>query len=264
MRCNSIYINYIFFFYVAIILIILCLFLIGLLYHSCSDKGQYINNSAYEANLKDVLSTISSNKETKNGFYNFSTGTEPDKVYAIGLCRGDVEPDICRSCLNDSRYRLTELCPNQKEAIGWNDNCTLRFSNRSIFRNMETEPKMELITSTTNVLYLDKHSQLQAQLNSMKSEAASGGSRKFATRHSSTIDALAQCTPDLLEAACSDCLDQIYRNIQPGTDGGTFYTPSCNFRFKSYLSPISPTISPSKGKKKLSPSSSFFFSFFFF
>lgn len=230
----------------------------------CGNKDYYTANSTYEANLNDVLSTISSNKKTENGFYNFSIGTEPDKVYAIGLCRGNVLPDICRSCLNDSRYRLTQLCPNQKEAIGWNDNCMLRFSNRYIFGINETEPLALIITKSTSNLNGNK--QLQPLFDSMKSEAASGSSRKFATRNLSTIYVLAQCTPDLLEAACSDCLDKIYRNILPGTEGGRFYTPSCNYRFELYsssppplsASPLpSPTISPTKGKKKLSP---FFYS----
>nr|XP_023874664.1 putative receptor-like protein kinase At4g00960 [Quercus suber] len=223
----------------------------------CGDKGLYTTNSTYEANLNDVLSSISSNKETENGFYNFSFGTEPDKVYAIGLCGGNVKPDICRSCLNDSRYRLTQLCQNQKEAIGWNDNCMLRFSNRSIFGIMETQP-LELII-TKSVSDLSGNKQLQPLFDSMKSEAASGTSRKFATRNLSTIYVLVQCTPDLLEAACSDCLDNIYLNIPDGTEVGRFYTPSCNYRFESYSSPPpplsasplpSPIISPTKGKER--------------
>nr|POE83263.1 cysteine-rich receptor-like protein kinase 29 [Quercus suber] len=225
----------------------------------CGDKGLYTTNSTYEANLNDVLSSISSNKETENGFYNFSFGTEPDKVYAIGLCGGNVKPDICRSCLNDSRYRLTQLCQNQKEAIGWNDNCMLRFSNRSIFGIMETQP-LELII-TKSVSDLSGNKQLQPLFDSMKSEAASGTSRKFATRNLSTIYVLVQCTPDLLEAACSDCLDNIYLNIPDGTEVGRFYTPSCNYRFESYSSPPpplsasplpSPIISPTKGLVKSS------------
>ncbi|KAM3747195.1 hypothetical protein ACB098_05G017800 [Castanea mollissima] len=243
---------------------------VQLLYHDCSDKGHYTTNDTYEAHLNDVLSTISSNKETENGFYNFSIGTEPDKVYAIGLCRGNVKPDICRSCLNDSRYRLTQLCPNQKEAIGWNDNCMLRFSNRSIFGIMETQPTHSLIV-IKNVSDLNGYKQLQLLFDSIKSEAASGGSQKFATGNSSAIYMLAQCTPDLLEADCIDCLDKIYQNIPQccaETEGGRSYTPSCNFRFESYpffkdtayassppppLSPSSipsPTITPTKGKER--------------
>ena len=52
---------------------------------------------------------------------------------------------------------------------------------------------------------------IQTQFDSMKSEAASGVSRKFATRASvapdiSTLYMLVQCTPDLSEQNCSGCL----------------------------------------------------------
>ncbi|KAL1296181.1 hypothetical protein AAHE18_19G264900 [Arachis hypogaea] len=111
------------------------------LYHFCmNDKGNYTENSAYHTNLNTLLSTLSSNTEVDYGFYNFSQGQGSDKVNAIGMCRGDVKPESCRSCLNDSRVLLMHRCPNQKEAIGWYDNCMLRYSNRSIFDTMEPDP----------------------------------------------------------------------------------------------------------------------------
>jgi hypothetical protein len=104
-----------------------------------NGNGNYTANSTYQTNLNILLSNLSTNTEINYGFYNFSYGQNTDKVNAIGLCRGDVKPDVCRKCLNDSRVLLTQLCPNQKEAIGWYENCMLRYSNRSIFGIMEGE-----------------------------------------------------------------------------------------------------------------------------
>jgi hypothetical protein len=103
-------------------------------------KGNYTTNSTYQHNLNTVLTTLTSNTEITYGFYNFTYGIDNNKVYAIGLCRGDVNPQNCRQCLNNSRYLLTQSCPNKKEAIGWTDGCMLRYSNRSIFGLMETIP----------------------------------------------------------------------------------------------------------------------------
>ncbi|MQL05689.1 hypothetical protein EI015_26835, partial [Escherichia coli] len=71
-----------------------------------------------------------------------SNGENTDKVYAIGLCRGDIKADKCRSCLNNAGVNLTQFCPNQKEAIGWyeDETCMLRYSNRSIFGLNEIGP----------------------------------------------------------------------------------------------------------------------------
>ena len=102
---------------------------------------------------------------------------------------------------------------------------------------------------------------LQTLFDSMKSEAASGVSRKFATRASvapdmSTLYMLVQCTPDLSEQSCSGCLTGIFVQMPircVGKQGGRMYTPSCSFRFESYsffdpthaLSPPPPPVSAS-------------------
>ncbi|KAM4113990.1 hypothetical protein ACJW30_04G036700 [Castanea mollissima] len=99
------------------------------LYQFCLNNDNYTSNSTYKANLNHRLSSLSSNTEIDYGFYNSSYGQNPDKVYALGLCRGDVKPDL-----------LTQLCPNQKETIVWYDYCMLRSSLRNIFGIMENSP----------------------------------------------------------------------------------------------------------------------------
>ena len=210
---------------------------------SCSqDHGNYTANSNFAANLNHLLSSISSNTKIDNGFYANSYGQDPDKVYAIGLCRGDLNQDVCRSCLNQSTLALTRLCPNQKEAIGWYDNCTLRFSNKSIF-GIEDDNPFCFLYNKKKVSDIDGYSKMvKSLLDGMISEAASGSDRKFAIKTSvapdfSKIYVFAQCTPDLTKQQCTNCLEMISSQLPLcciGKKGGRFYTPSCNFRFETY------------------------------
>jgi hypothetical protein len=85
--------------------------------------------------------SMSSNTKIDYGFYNFSAGEYPDKVNAIALCRGDISPNDCRTCINASSQDLLQACPNQKEAIIWAQKCFVRYSFRSIFGIMEANPK---------------------------------------------------------------------------------------------------------------------------
>jgi hypothetical protein len=112
------------------------------LYHFClNDNGNYTGNSTYERNLNHLLSSLSSNTEIDYCLYKYSScGQNSDQVFAIGLCRGDVDPDVCRSCLDNATSLLKQLCPNQKEAIGWFDYCMLRYSNRYILGLEESSP----------------------------------------------------------------------------------------------------------------------------
>lgn len=237
------------------------------LYHFCLGNN-ITTNSTYHSNLNHLLSTLPSNSNAadNSGFYNSSYGQNSDRVYAIGLCRGDSKPDACRSCLNNSTYRLAELCPNREEAIGWYDGCMLRYSNRTIFEVTETFPRF-FMWNLNNVSssYADGFKQvLTTLLGDLKGQAAAGGSlRKYATGSAiapsfQTIYALVQCTPDLSLTQCTSCLDDVIGDIPrccDGKIGGRVISPSCNFRYEISMfyepnsiaetpPPTSPVLSP--------------------
>ncbi|KAJ4703258.1 Cysteine rich receptor like kinase [Melia azedarach] len=214
------------------------------LYHNCSNNvGNYTSNSAYRTDLDSIFSSVSSNTVIEYGFYNVSAGQEPDEVNVIVLCRGDVRPDGCRDCIRNATQKILELCPDQKEAIGWYDEYMLRYSNKSIFRKVETDPTFYLwnpYNVTDDVSAFNQG--LQTLLRELRMRAASGNSlRKFATgeRNASlqTIYARVQCTPDLSEQQCLDCLDGAIKQIPDccnGKQGGRVIQPSCNFRFENW------------------------------
>ena len=118
---------------------------VGILFYSCSNNvGNCTNNSTYKTNLNTLLNSLPSHKEIDYGFYNFSAGQNSDKVNTIGLCREDLLPDACRSCINESRIQLGQLCPNQKEAVVWYEDCMLRYSNAYIFGTTQLSPYIHL------------------------------------------------------------------------------------------------------------------------
>ncbi|KAL4585482.1 hypothetical protein LXL04_010103 [Taraxacum kok-saghyz] len=101
------------------------------IYYHCQNAGNYTKNSTYQRNLETSLSALP-NTNSGFGFYNLSTGNGNDRVNSMALCRGDVDSNLCRSCLSDSVVKLPELCPDQREAIGYYDNCLLKYSNETI------------------------------------------------------------------------------------------------------------------------------------
>lgn len=215
------------------------------LYHFClNDNGNYTANSTYERNLNHLLSSLSSNTGIDYGFYNSSYGQNSNQVFAIGLCRGDVNPDDCRGCLNISTSLLNQHCPNQKEAIGWFDYCMLRYSNRSILGVEETSPKFYLWNeNNVSANYDQFKDDLRKLLESLRSEVVAGGSlRKFAAGNATapnfqTLYALVQCTPDLSGHQCNNCLAGAFQDIPKccdGKRGGRVVSPSCSMRFEVY------------------------------
>ncbi len=146
-----------------------------LILESCFD-GNYTNNSTYETNLNQLLSSLSSNTEI-DGFYKSSYGQSPDEVYATVLCRGDLKPDLCRSCVKNATELITQICPNRKGAIGISDLCMLRYSNRSsIMSTMEINPhQVQAKQFTVPSIYLNGFNDaLRTLFQNLKSTAAAG------------------------------------------------------------------------------------------
>ncbi|XP_061983379.1 cysteine-rich receptor-like protein kinase 44 isoform X2 [Populus nigra] len=237
-----------------------------MLYKECVGKGNYTTNSNYQANLNQLLTSIYTNTEINNGFYNFSNGQDADTVYSIALCRPDISPDACRSCIRNAGDSLVRLCPKYLEAIGGLDDCMVRYTNRSIFNRMEKGPYFWVYDDRVHVSDVVGFNQSRMTLlDRLRDEAAAGDSRykyamdQIAAPNFQTIYALVQCTPDLSASECRDCLYNASGLIPQCCDarqGGRVFYPSCNFRYEidPFYHPSTNSIPPppastSQGKK---------------
>ncbi|KAE9589329.1 putative protein kinase RLK-Pelle-DLSV family [Lupinus albus] len=186
-------------------------------YHCYNEMGNYTSNSTYKTNLNAVFSTLINSPNTENsyGFFNLTYGENSDKVYSIGLCRGDVKSDDCSSCFNESSVSLTKLCPNQKDA-----------RNTSQFTQAVNNLMIKLINTAASGDYRRKY--------------ATGNSNEVPLQ---TIQGLVQCTPDLSQYDCNSCLNDIFSYLSDfyGKVGGLVYTTTCIIRYETY-SFFGPTI----------------------
>ncbi|KAA3477885.1 Cysteine-rich RLK 29 [Gossypium australe] len=219
--------------------------------HGCiSTAGNYSANSTYQANLNTIFSQLTSQSDFNYGFYNLSAGRDPNQVNAIALCRGDRNQEDCNSCLNESISELSQRCPFSKEVVGWSEFCTLRYAHRTLFGDMETSPDSCLL-NTQNVTNVDEFNQaLDNLLNNLSSRAAAEGPlRKYAADNTTVgvfqrVYALVQCSPDLSEQECGDCLSVAKEGIRSccfGKRGCRILKPSCLLRYESdpfYQTPL--------------------------
>ncbi|KAG2318480.1 hypothetical protein Bca52824_011693 [Brassica carinata] len=197
--------------------------------------GNFTANSSFAGNLNSLVSSLSSLTSKPYGFYNLSSGDDSsgERAYATGLCRREVKRDDCLRCIQTAAQNLTEQCPQTKQAVVWYTHCMFRYSNRTTYGRKETTPT------------LDEFKRLQLELlDRLKRVAAAGGSnRKYAQGNGSASTGyrrfygMAQCTPDLSEQDCNDCLELGYDNIPSCCDsliGLRWFCPSCNFRFETW------------------------------
>ncbi|KAL5839843.1 hypothetical protein ACOSQ4_012451 [Xanthoceras sorbifolium] len=246
------------------------------LYHICSNQN-FTRNSTYQSNLNFLLSSLPSNaNRSSNGFSNATAGQDPNRVYGLFQCRGDVTTSTCQDCVDFASREVTttQRCPAQKGAVIWYDECLLRYSDSYIFSTAARNPGIFMYNTNNVTIEPSRFHELMLGLMNEAATQAANDTKKFATRKgnsttSQTLYTLVQCTQDLSNNDCSGCLQEAISGLPTGRTGGRTLLPSCNCRYELYLfynesmtaspppapmpSPPSPVTKP-KGKRRISSS----------
>ncbi|XP_022723383.1 putative receptor-like protein kinase At4g00960 isoform X2 [Durio zibethinus] len=212
---------------------------------NCYDTGNFTTNSTYGKNRDLILASLPANVSANGGFFTATIGQDSNKVYALGLCRGDFSSDACYSCLNSSIPDLIAKCPNQKGAMSWAGNlCLVRYADRSFFGILELDPTdAGYNTGDINYNLTQFDPVWESLMDSVVRKASMGSSKlKYATGETvftafQTIYALMQCTPDLSQKNCDSCLREsvsYYERCCHGKQGGYVLKPNCWFRWDLY------------------------------
>uniref|UniRef100_A0A0E0MI72 Uncharacterized protein n=1 Tax=Oryza punctata TaxID=4537 RepID=A0A0E0MI72_ORYPU len=231
--------------------------------------SKYTANSTYQSNLESLLSSsflVVSGDPSSGLFGKAKRGVAPDTVYAVALCRGDVNASACSGCVDAAfAAAMTQLCPLSKDATVFYDECTLRFSDEDILNmdafvfvntsaavggaalvlmNITSEPMLpgwDTDTNTKNFTEFFRKMQndiVGQVLSSTKHYAAIRVDMDDTSTTSSTLPrrlfCLGQCAPDLIEDICYNCLknfsDLATANFA-GRQGGRILALRCNLRY---------------------------------
>ena len=98
----------------------------------CTENSSYSPNSIFQINLNSLLDSLFSSAPV-TGFANNTAGDNPDRVYGLALCRADVSPTTCHSCLAGDPQGVAKACPLKREATIFYDLCLLRYSDKDFF-----------------------------------------------------------------------------------------------------------------------------------
>ncbi|KAG7614705.1 Protein kinase domain [Arabidopsis thaliana x Arabidopsis arenosa] len=234
----------------------------------CLSQQRNFAESQFSKNLNSLVSSIPSLKSNTYNFYSLYVGSisDQERVEAIGICNRVVNRVDCLNCIAQAAVNLTTIyCPQHRQAYVRATKCMFRYSDKPIFGKLETSPPLEAPNPSNATGDRNEFIRLQSELlNRLRSEAASGGSkRKYAQGTDpgsppyTTFFGAAQCTPDLSEKDCNDCLSYGFGNATKGRVGIRWFCPSCNFQIESDLrfflldSEYEPDPKPGNGKVKI-------------
>ncbi|KAG8080247.1 hypothetical protein GUJ93_ZPchr0007g5349 [Zizania palustris] len=95
-------------------------------WNSCGQNDHFSANSTYQSNLGQLSATLPKNATTSGRFRAFfatgTVGTVPDIVYALTLCRSDIDNSTCEACVATAFQDAQQFCAYKKEVfIAYNE-----------------------------------------------------------------------------------------------------------------------------------------------
>ncbi|KAJ3705344.1 hypothetical protein LUZ61_009049 [Rhynchospora tenuis] len=224
------------------------------LHYICGSSGNYTANSTYGSNLEKLFSSLSTEVVATEGFSKNTTGAEPDQISGLILCRNNVNSSVCGNCLNQSIVDIKNRCPYSREATVWYDFCLLRYSNQNFLNSTENSPLVYLWNTKNSTRgrikgWESSNIPLKSYINtvmnilfySISDQAAYTSEKWFGTDETNITASLpviygsAQCTHDMSNISCRECLqDLIHRMIQlfDGRKDGMILGVRCSLRYE--------------------------------
>lgn len=206
--------------------------------NSCNDDNKA--NAATSKNIDTLLPKLVSGT-IQNGFIATSYGGGKDQVYGLAQCRGDVSSNDCSSCIQDAAKEIRNLCPNQADAKIWYDYCFLRYSTDKFFGEVDTSGVylINVQNVTDPEVFNKKLAALMDRIDSEAVKPTSNGLGKGKSDISEFIRlyALVQCTRDLSQINCAQCLAIAISNFPTvcgNKRGCRVLYSSCYVRYELY------------------------------
>ncbi|XP_058072873.1 cysteine-rich receptor-like protein kinase 10 isoform X2 [Magnolia sinica] len=207
---------------------------------NCPDAANYTTNSPFETNLKTLFPSLSKSA-LSTGFSNDSLGDDPDRVYGLVLCRGDVDGSTCESCLDPAIQEIQEVCSNKKSGIIWFQDCMIRYSNQDFFGTIDVRSRT-LLWNVNNRSEADNPRIDGRVLVDRLASEASSSPLMFATgnktyENGETRYGMVQCTRDLSPGNCISCLAELSKGLEDCCGGKRQWrilAGSCNIRYDAY------------------------------
>jgi len=204
---------------------------------NCTGSPNYTQNSPYQTNLRNLLPTLPTQAST-SGFYNTSLGRPPNQVFALYLCRADIDSRHCSECVYEAQNHILQECPTQVWAVLWYDECMLRFNSTPLYRTMQVSPSdvswnpVNVTRNQTRIFSKVLNDTMAGLVNRIGNESGRFGTEEAIVTGSEKLYTLAQCTPDLSEGECEKCLRVGMGELPIMQLGGRVMEPSCNLRFE--------------------------------
>lgn len=211
-------------------------------YQFCPENSSHPHDRKFQNNLNNLLTTLASNASLSN-FHRASSGNnDSGRLYGLYMCLGYNKNDSCKNCVVTASQNIIKFCHNASEAVAWEDDCQLRYSNKEFFGAFDIDGNTDKHNPTNDSEPEQFNSAVKSILGGLTKQAALDSSpNKYAFGQRQFLDekinAVVQCTGDLSPNDCKACLEIAIANVSTccySYRGARILSKSCYLRYELY------------------------------
>ncbi|KAL4558524.1 hypothetical protein LXL04_036725 [Taraxacum kok-saghyz] len=226
----------------------LLIFVLFILSVESADPSAQLCNDNSNSTTSEITKNINSllpkliQATSQFGYSATSFGHGQTQVFGLAQCRGDVSAEDCSACIQEAAKEIRTFCPNKADARIWYEYCILRYNTENFIGKLDTGFgvfywNVENVTDPKT--FNDGLGSLMYKINAFAGVSGSKGLAKGETKLSpfSTLYALVQCTRDLPELECRQCLAIAVGNFPTFCEnkkGCRVIYSSCYVRYELY------------------------------
>ncbi|KAK8943046.1 Cysteine-rich receptor-like protein kinase 29 [Platanthera zijinensis] len=197
------------------------------------------NQQLLQANINNALFGLLG-KTPLHGFAISSFGQSLDTtIYGLTSCRGDVSLEACSECIIIAAQTIRKICPYSAQSYIRYEYCLLRYDTSSFFGQPDMGGSQAWYSSHIAEDPMDFKQGVKKLTGEVIVKAAAGDEKfgfgeSFLPKSHVTVYEMAQCTRDLQETACKQCLEKLSEHMFNYSDRLGCYVvgTSCVLRYE--------------------------------
>ncbi|XP_076917508.1 cysteine-rich repeat secretory protein 55-like [Bidens hawaiensis] len=205
------------------------------------NQNSNTTNPEITKNIDSILTTLVQ-ATSKSGYIITSSGSGKSQVFGLAQCRQDVPNEECSTCVQTAAKEIKTICPDRVDARIWYEYCWIRYNTENFLGQVDTGYgtfyyNVENVTDPKT--FNNALGTLMSRINKLASAPGNKGNAKDQTKLSDfvTLYALSQCTQDLSQLSCQQCLAIAVGNFPTYCDrkkGCRIIYSSCYVRYELY------------------------------
>ncbi|KAK8918471.1 putative cysteine-rich receptor-like protein kinase 20 [Platanthera zijinensis] len=205
-----------------------------LLYQQCDQN--FTQNHILQSNINNILIDMAAQSTLNRFAISTFGGGGHGAVYGVARCQGDMSHKACSACITGAEHDILATCPGSGAVHAWCEKCYLHYDVTNFVGKWDHNTPGVWISNLKAEDPKAFEQGMAELMGELMAEAAGAGEKGY-NDSNVTIYGMAQCTQDLPESECIQCLESslnIMAKYCTGSNGCRIFGSSCVLRYEIY------------------------------